>query len=83
MCSGSSRSSDATSWIREIDAAQTLDDLKTSQSTTGNQYTDFEMLDDKEASALKEDLNEHEHQEKNRKLPKKTGDVFEDDKSVT
>ena len=40
-------------WIREIESAQTIDDLKTSPSIAGNQYSDFEMLDVKIATALK------------------------------
>ena len=41
------------SWIREIDATQTFDDLKTFPSIAGNQYPNFEMLDSRVATALK------------------------------
>ena len=53
VCSGSCHPFDAVSWIREIEAAQTTDDLKTSQSIAGNQYPNFEMLDANVATALK------------------------------
>ena len=55
ICSGSSHHPDAMSWIRELDAVQTVDDL-TSQSITGNQQSHFEMLDAKVATALKKIL---------------------------
>ena len=40
-CSGSCPPSDTMSWIRELEAAQTIDDLNTSQFFTGDQYTHF------------------------------------------
>ena len=47
------RSSDAISWIREVEAAQNIDDLRTSHATTGKQYPNFETLDAEIATALK------------------------------
>ena len=64
ICRGSCHPSDAMSWIRETEAAQTADDLKTSQSIIGSQDSNFEMLDAKSRNGLEEDLNDHELQEK-------------------
>ena len=55
VCSGSCHPSDAMSWNREIEAAQTFDDQKTF-SITGNQCTNFEMWDASSATALKKIL---------------------------
>ena len=40
-------------WIKEVELAESLDDLMTSQSIGGDVFTNFEMLDAKIASALK------------------------------
>ena len=40
-------------WIKEVEKAETADDLKTSQSIGGHIFPNFEMLDAKIASALK------------------------------
>ena len=53
VCSVSYHPSDATSWIREIEAAQDIRDLRTSLSTAGKHYANFEMPDAKIATALK------------------------------
>ena len=57
VCSGSCHPSDAMSWNREIEAAQSIDDQKTFHSITENQCTFFEMLDAKRATALKKILS--------------------------
>ena len=40
-------------WIKEVEKAETVDDLGTSQSIGGHIFPNFEMLDAKIASALK------------------------------
>ena len=40
-------------WIKEVEIAQSVEDLVTSQTIEGRDFTDFEMLDAKIASALK------------------------------
>ena len=40
-------------WIQEVEAVESVDDLKTSQSSGERRFPDFEMLDAKNASALK------------------------------
>ena len=56
VCSGSYHPSDAMSWIRDLEAAQNIDDLRTSHSITRKPYSNFETLDDKIATALKKIL---------------------------
>ena len=47
-------------WIKEVEVAKWVDDLMTSQSIEGRFFDDFEMLDAKIASALKEIIsNQH------------------------
>ena len=71
--------SDVTSWIREIEAAQNIDDLRTSQSITGKHQPDFAMLDAKIATALKKVVRSTW---KSRK-PKQPTESFKDDRSPT
>ena len=40
-------------WIKDVEVANSVDDLMTSQSVEGRDYPDFEMLDAMRASALK------------------------------
>ena len=51
VSSASDHSSDAMSWIREIEAAQDINDLGTSLSITGKYYFNFDMLDAEIANA--------------------------------
>ena len=41
------------SWIKEVEMAKSTDDLVTSQSIEGREFTDFEVLDAQMAYALK------------------------------
>ena len=45
--------SDTVLWIKEVEMAESVDDLKTSQSMRGHRFPNFEMFDAKIASALK------------------------------
>ena len=54
--SGASYPSEAIVWIDEMDAALSMDELKTSESVAGRFIPDFEILDSKIASALKKKL---------------------------
>ena len=47
VCPGSCLPTDAMSWIREIEAAQNIDDLRTSHSIPAKQYPNFETLNTK------------------------------------
>ena len=85
ICSSSCHPS-AMSWMRDIELAQTLDNLKTSQSTAGNQFSNFEMLDAKVATASKRILTNMNLKKKSSwksRKPRKLDDFFEDDKSHT
>ena len=46
------------SWKREIEEAESIDDIHTSLPTTGNRHLNFEKLDAKVATALKKVLND-------------------------
>ena len=46
------------SWKREIEEAESIDDIHTSLSTTGNRHLDCEKPDAKVAIALKKVLND-------------------------
>ena len=49
-------------WIKEVEIARSIDDLMTSQSSTGRRdVTDCDMLDAMIASALKRLLDKHVH----------------------
>ena len=56
VCSVSYHPSDAMSWIRVIEAAQNIDDLRESHSITGKLHPNFETLDARIATALKKIL---------------------------
>ena len=59
VCSGSCHPSDAMSWIREIEAAQTVDDLSMSHSIIGNQYTNIRDVGRQRRDGFEEDLNKN------------------------
>ena len=46
-------------WIKEVEMAKSVDDLKTSQSIERHEFSVFEMLDAKTASALKKIISNH------------------------
>ena len=49
-------------WIKEVETAKSIDDLMTSQSSTGRRdFPDYDMLDATIASALKRLLDKHVH----------------------
>ena len=52
VCSKAKNPTLALQWIKEIDAAKSLDDLITPKSTTGKELPDYEELDLMIASAL-------------------------------
>ena len=49
---GSDFPSDAVLWIKEVEMVDSLDELKSSRSVSGQNFPNFEMLDTKIASAL-------------------------------
>ena len=53
VCSCSGFPTDAMSWINEVEIVESVDDLMTSQSIGGCRCPNLEMLDAKNASALK------------------------------
>ena len=53
VCSCSGYPSEAMHWIKEVELVDSVDDLKSSQSSRGHQFPNFEMLDGKIASSLK------------------------------
>ena len=53
VCSKAKNPTRALQWIKEIEAAKSLDDLFTPKSTTGKDFPDYEELDLMLASALK------------------------------
>ena len=53
VCSKAKNPTRALQWIKEIEAAKSLDDLITPKSTTGKDFPDYEELDLMMASALK------------------------------
>ena len=75
--------SDGMLWVRETEAAQNTDDLRTSLSIKRKHYPKFETLDAKIAEALKKILDEHELQEKGllgrAEMPKDTTGFYKDD----
>ena len=62
VCSKSADPHLTMQWIKEVEIAKSVDDLMTSQSTTGRRdFPDCEMLDALIASALKSLLDKHVH----------------------
>ena len=53
VCSCSKLLTDATLWIKEVEIVDSVDDLKTFRSIGGHRFPNFEILDAKNASALK------------------------------
>ena len=53
VCSCSGYPSEATRWVKEVEVANSVDDLKTSHSIRGHRFPKFEVLDAKIASSLK------------------------------
>ena len=87
VCSVSHNPSDAMSRMIEIEAAQNIDDRRTSHSITGKHYPNFKLLDAKNATASKNvlmltNVKKTTHLEERRK-PKEISDFFEDDRSLT
>ena len=50
VCSCSTYASEAMRWLKKVELADSVDDLKTSLSIQGNRIPNFEMLDAKIAS---------------------------------
>ena len=53
VCSGSNHPSEAMRWIEEVEMANTVGDLKTSQYLSGRVCPNFETLDARNATSLK------------------------------
>ena len=74
--------SDAMLWIKEVEMVDSLDELKSSQSGVGNNFQNFEMLDEKIASSLNKIIQNSHFKKKvslrNRKPKKKIGFYLED-----
>ena len=61
VCSKAKNPSRALQWITEIEAAKSLDDLITPESTTGKDFPDYEELDLMMASAFKRCYDKQTH----------------------
>ena len=61
VCSKAKNPTRALQWIKEIEAAKSLDDLITPKSTTGKDFPDYEELDLMMASALKRRYDKQTH----------------------
>ena len=61
MCAKAKNHSRALQWIKEIEAAKSLDDLITPKSVTGNDFPDYEELDLMMASALRRCYDKQTH----------------------
>ena len=61
VCSKAKNPTRALQWIKEIEAAKSLDDLITPKSITGKDFPDYEELDLMMASALKRCYDEQIH----------------------
>ena len=85
VCTCSQFSSLALLWIKEVEMVESVDDLKSSRSIKGTHGPDFELLDAKIASALKNHPNTRFKRKvvwRKWKLPQKTVS-FEEDRSLT
>ena len=84
VCSCSGCPTIALLWIKEVEVAKSVDDLMTSQSSEGRDFTVFEMLGAKIASSLKRIISdltrtsEEEFVTKSKPL-KRTTDLYEED----
>ena len=56
--------SEAMLWIKEVEIVDSVDEIKSSRSTAGKNFTKFEMLDAKIASALNEIIQNSHFQKK-------------------
>ena len=65
VCSKSKNPTRALQWIKETEAAKSLDDLITPKSVTGNDFPDYEELDLMMASASKRCYDKQTHHWKN------------------
>ena len=61
VCSKAKNLTLALQWIKEIEAAKSLDDLITPKSITGKDFLDYEKLDLMMAAALKRCYDKHTH----------------------
>ena len=61
VCSKAKKPRLTLQWIKEIETAESLDDLITPKSITGNNFPDFEELDLMMAAALKKCYDKHTH----------------------
>ena len=61
VCSKAKNPTRALQWIKEIEAAKSLDDVNTPKSTTGQDFTDYEELDLMMAPALKRCYDKQTH----------------------
>ena len=62
LCMRTAESQVTMLWIKEVEIAETIDELVTSRSITGQpNFPDFDTLDAMIASALKKLLNTHVH----------------------
>ena len=84
VSSGSGFPSEAMLWIKEVEMAGSLDEVKSSRSVYGKHFPKFEMLDAKIASALNKIIQNFQFKKKNQsggaESPKR-GSVSEGDKS--
>ena len=78
VCSKAKNPTRALQWIKEIEAAKSLDDLITLKSITGKDFPDYEELDLMVASALKRCYDKQTHL-KSREL-RRTTDFSEGNK---
>ena len=55
-------------WIKEVEMVDSADDLKTSQSFRGHRFQNFEMLDAKIVSTVRQIHHKFELQEKSQSI---------------
>ena len=84
MTTCSDLSSEAMLWIKEVEMVDSMDELKSSRSVAGNNFSNFEKLDAKIASALNKIIPNSRFRKKvsprNRKARTRTG-FYEEDRS--
>ena len=73
-------------WIKEVEMAESVDDLKSSRSINGTHGADFELLDARIASALNRIIQNTRFKKKvslDHREPKKRTVSFVEDRSLT
>ena len=83
---GSDFPSEAMLWIKEVDVVDSLEELKSSRSVSGNTFPNVEMLDAKIASALNKIIQNSHFKEKvslEEQKAQKEDRLYEEDRSLS